>query len=152
MHNNYNNYYNYNTISFTIIDCTGNTIIMSPQPNDEESNVLSVQKDQNITLKCEGFGYGRLKSVVWCFDDKSASGNASCQVDNRTIYNEETCHKVSFFTKENASENDTGTYSCFFDIDDFKRIDINVVPKQIYQSRIHKDTCIIVLFVCHFTI
>ncbi len=100
---------------------------MSPIQNDKESNQLRIQKGQNFTLKCDGFGFSILRPVHWCFNN--TKGSKSCQVDKTFEYDFESCHKTSILTKEKVDEHDSGIYYCFFDSEDYEKLEVVIIEE-----------------------
>lgn len=99
---------------------------MSPQPIDP-SAPLKIPEGSNLTLKCDGYGFGEFGVVVWCFN--SFLPNRTCSFGANTEYDKLQCRKTSLYIIQNISEADSGTYRCYFMDDQFSFVQINVISK-----------------------
>ena len=93
----------------------------------KENLVFKVLEGENMTIKCEGYGYGQVKPVFWSFN--STYGNYSGKNDDCPDYDKKLCQKVSLFRKSNVSINDSGTYTCLFHHNEYKQVTVAVVEK-----------------------
>lgn len=99
---------------------------MSPQP-DSNSQAFHVFEGENITLKCDGFGFAQVTPIIW--QSNSTSGNITITTDYGEN-NQNLCHKVSLLTIVNIKETDAGVYTCFFDKNEFKQVNIVVLREE----------------------